>query len=128
MQYWVIENILYKLPISSGAYAYNKGNSIKKHALVHSKSKHILRLDIKNFFPSISSELLYNILIEHKEIIENMNIYFSDAFDNIKKICFRYDKLCIGTVSSPIISNIIMYEFDLKIMSFCKSNKYTSSP
>ena len=38
LQYWVKTNILSLLPISKAAFAYNRGNSIKKHATFHKES------------------------------------------------------------------------------------------
>lgn len=127
LQYWVVENILRKLPISQAAVAYNKGSSIKANALVHTQSKHILHLDVEKFFPSITSIMLKNILRSHKEIIEDLNVELETTIETISKICFRDGRLCIGTVSSPIISNIVMYDFDQKMLSFCKANKYKYS-
>lgn len=53
LQYWVKTNILSLLPISKAAFAYNRGNSIKKHATFHKESYFIFHTDIKDFFPSI---------------------------------------------------------------------------
>ena len=50
MQYWIVENIFKKIPVSTGAYAYKKGDSIKKHAVVHKTSRHIFHTDINKFF------------------------------------------------------------------------------
>lgn len=52
LQYWVKTNILSLLPISKAAFAYNRGNSIKKHATFHKESYFIFHTDIKDFFPS----------------------------------------------------------------------------
>ena len=127
LQYWVVENILRKLPVSKAASAYNKGSSIKSNALIHSQSKHILHLDVEKFFPSITSIILKDILRSHKGIVEVLNVELETTIETIFKICFRDGRLCIGTVSSPIISNIVMYDFDQKLLSFCKANKYKYS-
>ena len=125
LQYWVASNILNKLPISAYAFAYKKGFSIKDHAKYHAGAKHILHIDIKNFFPSISSGHLFQILKEHKNLFTNFDIM--QSLDYIGKICFRLNKLCIGTVSSPMLSNVIMYKFDEKMARFCrdKNMKYS---
>lgn len=127
MQYWIVENILKKLPISRGAFAYKKGDSIKKHALVHKLSKYIFHTDIINFFGNIHSEMLTPIIAKHLNILDELEIDCSSANDEIKKICFRNNALCIGTVSSPIISNIIMYEFDENMIDYCKKNGWIYS-
>lgn len=121
LQYWVKNNILSKLPISSSAYAYQKGASIKKHAYFHKNSKYIFHTDICNFFPSISYEHLQPILQDNSKLFEDLNIDF-DSVETVRDICYRENKLCIGAVSSPIISNIIMYKFDVLMLDYCKKN------
>ena len=63
--------------------------------------------------------MLTDILIKHQETLQASKIWFDDICDIIAKICFRKDELSIGTVSSPIISNIVAYDFDQTIISHC---------
>ena len=122
LQYWITNNILYELPVSKAAFAYKRGDSIKRHANFHRQSKHLLHTDIASFFPSIHLSHLKEIIEKHKEIIYDLQLDFDDAIEQIGKICFRDDSLCIGAVSSPIISNIIMNPIDSEIIEFCESN------
>lgn len=127
LQYWVLNNILNKLPVSDAAYAYKKGDSIKKHAQLHSKARFIFHTDIQSFFPSIHSSHLNNILRANQNIFDELNLDLKTSIQDIKKICFRKDALCIGAVSSPAISNIIMNSFDNIVIDYCKSNDYVYS-
>ena len=54
-------------------------------------------------------------------------MWFEDICDVVAKICFRNGQLSIGTVSSPIISNIVAYEFDELVISYCKKQGYRYS-
>lgn len=121
LQYWIVENLLSLLSVSDCAFAYIKGKSIKKHANIHIKSKHILHTDIKNFFPSIKSEMLINILSKNEDVLLKNGLLFRDTYDVVSKLCFMKNRLCIGTVSSPVISNIVMYDIDAKIIEYCKN-------
>lgn len=127
LQYWVKENVLNKMPISSASYAYSKGNSVKLHAKYHVKSKYILHADIYHFFPSVNSQLLEAQLVKYPEIFNELNIDIKDSIATISKICFRNNCLCIGTVSSPAISNIVMYDFDNELINHCKESGYLYS-
>ena len=122
LQYWARENVLKLLPISNAAFAYKSGDSIKKHADFHKNAYFIFHTDIKDYFPNIHSKMLTDLLIEHKGELKSKGMWFEDICDVIAKICFRSDELSIGTVSSPIISNIVAYKFDELIASYC--NKY----
>ncbi len=124
LQYWLNRNIFDKLPCSGAVAAYKKGCSIKKHAMIHVESKNILHADIRHFFPAIKPDLLKKILDNNEKIFYDLDITDKDYFEDIKRICFKDGVLCIGAVSSPIISNIVMFEFDKTIMEYCKKKKY----
>ena len=121
LQYWVLNNIVLKLPISENAVAYKKGSSIKKNACLHVKSRHIFHSDITFFFESITISHLERILKEHLDVFKNLELDFEESIKIIGKICFRNKKLYIGAVSSPAISNAIMYSFDIALDKFCSS-------
>lgn len=127
LQYWVSHNILSKLPVSTAAYAYKKGDSIKRHAQLHAKSRFFLHADIRNFFPAIKSLRLNPILRENEHIFEDIGLDLEESLVDIRKICFRKDSLSIGAVSSPVISNVVMYSFDEIMLEYCKANGYLYS-
>lgn len=127
LQYWVVHNILNKIEVSKAAFAYKKGDSIKKHALIHKDSKYIFHTDIQNFFPSIHFSHLYEILRSNKRIFDELGLDLEESIQEIKKICFRNDCLCIGAVSSPAISNIIMFPFDEVVNKYCEEQGYVYS-
>ncbi len=122
LQYWVINNVLSCIPVSKSASAYKKGDSIKKNAGYHKTSKYIFHTDIYNFFPSIHSNALESKLRANAQCIIDLGVDLEDAITAILKICFRNDSLCIGTVSSPIISNIVMIDFDTELSEYCILN------
>ena len=127
LQYWILHNIIVKLPVSQFACAYKKGDSIKKHAQIHQNSQFILHADIRNFFPSITPDLLEPILRENKNIFDDLGLNLEDSIRDINNICFRRKGLAIGAVSSPAISNSVMYEFDISLSELCNKKNYIYS-
>lgn len=127
LQYWVLYNILMDLPVSEASYAYKKGDSIKKHAELHSRSRFFLHADICNFFPSIKSAKLSTVLLENRHVIDALGLDLVETLQDIRKICFKRDSLCIGAVSSPAISNIVMYSFDKTMLEYCNAHGYLYS-
>lgn len=113
LQRLVIERVLSQLPVHESAYAYVRGRSIRANALRHAKSDFILKLDFRNFFNSIRPVDLERVLLsfplEHTSRAD---------FESIYNLCFwgngSYHPSClsIGAPSSPIISNIVMFDFD----------------
>ena len=92
LQYWVLNNVLNKIPVSEAACAYKKGDSIKKHAQLHSKSRFIFHADICDFFPSIHSSHLNDILRTHKNIFDDLDLDLESSILDIKRICFSSRK------------------------------------
>jgi len=130
LQYWIINNILFWLPISDFAFAYRKGISIKDHALKHETSNFTLHIDIKNFFESITDRHL-ELVIRQNASHPRIAAFFNDTIDNntlynnlqfIKQICLKVGRVSIGAVSSPVISNVIMHEFDLWANAYAQAN------
>ena len=78
-QYWVLNNILLKLPVSESAVAYKKGDSIKNNALKHAKSNYILHVDIRDFFSSIKFNHLEGILRTNRKIFEDLDLDMDES-------------------------------------------------
>lgn len=122
LQYWVISEILQRLPIHSAALAYRKGKSILSNARPHAKKKFLLKLDFKDFFHSIKAS-------DFRKLLEEAIPKLVDAsdLDYLCQILFWKDNrsgdlvLSIGAPSSPVLSNIMMYEFDCGVSAYCRS-------
>lgn len=107
------EEILKKLTkenTSKLSFAYKKGICTKDAVLPHNESNLFIKMDIKSFFESITYDAFLN---ETKD-------YFV-PFKGIEK-CFYDNHLSLGFVTSPKISDIYMYGFDLKIEEYLKHN------
>ena len=107
-------------PIHTSAMAYIENSDIKKNAEKHYKNQFILKLDFKYFFNSIKKsdfiKYLKNINFYEKYINFISDITFKD--DNITKADFS---LPIGSSTSPVISNMLLYPFDEKISKYSDS-------
>jgi retron-type reverse transcriptase len=53
-QRWILHNIVERLPVHGAAQGFLVGRSILSNANVHVNSKTILKMDIKEFFPTIT--------------------------------------------------------------------------
>ena len=118
IQYWLINNVFMRMRISESATAYRENLSVKNNAYIHQKNKYFVKLDFVDFFPSIIYRDLEP-LIEawHKDEDPKWQWTLINK-ETIRKTCFyKRNKLPIGYPSSPIISNIIMYDFDIAINS-----------
>lgn len=116
IQYWLMNNVFCKLPVHPAAKAYRPGISILDNAKAHRGNRFFIRLDLLNFFPSISYHDLKPILERWHRAEKPSWALDDDAEDLIRKTCFyKKDTLPIGYPSSPMIANITMYGFDQSI-------------
>ena len=99
--------------------AYVKGRSIVDNANAHLGGKFILKMDFENYFPSIKPIDLSNFLSKHNVEIPKHELKF------LVNYLFRKSSaglhLSIGAPSSPMISNLVMYDIDTLIQNHCDS-------
>lgn len=125
IQYWIIKNIISKLPIHDAATAYRPGSSIKSNISAHKGNEFISKFDFKDFFTSIKFDHIKNHICKH--LGNDLN---DQEINDIVRVCCINPKnkgdlcLSIGAPSSPIISNTIMYEFDVKVSRWCMDNGF----
>ena len=115
IQRGLIEILLRGLPLHEAATAYRTGMSIKDNALRHAGDGPILKMDFKDFFPSIKPRdwSVYcqktGILTDPVEIRLTSSLLFQQPRGSS---VFR---LTIGAPSSPFLSNALMFDFDQTI-------------
>src|SRR5207249_4475372 len=115
-------NVIEALPVHPAATAYRKGNSIFDNAKVHANSRYLLRMDLKDFFPSITQVDLAKYIAAHPT-------YFPDwTPTDINTFCrfvTRNSVLTIGAPTSPSLSNAICHDLDVDIHALCEKNRVT---
>lgn len=120
LQYWVMKNILKSFPIHPAAMAYRRGKSIVNNARAHARNRFLLKLDFKDFFHSITGADFKSFLIGTSQTNLDQN-----EIDYLTRILFWKKEhggkliLSIGAPSSPMLSNILMYEFDEAMRAYC---------
>ncbi|EOX3951377.1 MULTISPECIES: reverse transcriptase family protein [Vibrio harveyi group] len=107
IQLWIKENILEKCPIHDSAFAYRKNRSHIDNARMHCDAIEMLKVDISGFFDNISASYIV-------KIFEKCG-YSKKLSEQLANFCSHSDLLPQGAPTSPIISNIHMYELDKKL-------------
>ena len=99
--------------------------SVKDAASVHCCKKWLMKLDIKDFFNSITEEQI-------KEILSRYVKREPDRYGNVQKdkepfdieqvfsMCTIEGKLPTGAPTSPYIANLLLKDFDYEIEDVCK--------
>mgnify|MGYP006276509807 CR=1 FL=1 len=120
LQYSLMSLYFEDMSVHDIAMAYQRGKSSPQRAtaLAHSEYEYSVRIDFKDFFYSIKPV----------DIFSNADFVNKDNKSDtkfLKNCCFVYDDkdwwLAMGAPSSPIISNIVLYNLDERM--FRCSNK-----
>lgn len=123
VQRFMVSNIFCSLPIHETVHSYRPGLNIRAHATKHLHSNFLLRLDFKDFFPSIDREWLMAYLRSEAHV-GRLDID-QGAISTVARVACRFNEedqsnaLSIGAPSSPILSNAILFDLDRAIFDLC---------
>ncbi len=124
LQRLILKQELNRLVVHDAAVGYRHGMGIKNHAAPHAPQRYLLKLDFKDFFPSLKENALRHSLSRDTEFSDE------ELWILIQILC-RRDRLTsilqlsIGAPSSPFISNYLMREFDEKLYRLCEGQGVT---
>ena len=122
LQRWLLYNVVEKWPVHDAAFGYRTGRSIRDNASSHSTSSYLLRMDLKNFFPSIRARDISAFLGERPPGTEDWD---ERDYTLFKNITCRYEALTIGSPTSPALSNAICFQLDSRISGLATETSVT---
>lgn len=116
LQRVLIDRVLSRLPVHESATAYQHGKSIAVNAALHLGNGPILKMDFRDFFPSIRAEdwLIY---CRNAGVLESEDAEFSASILFRRARHEHLLKLSIGAPSSPMLSNVLLMSFDALVAS-----------
>lgn len=111
LQRWVLRNILAQLSPSPYARGFIPGFSLVDNASPHSGNQYVLKIDLKDFFPSIKASQIYS-------IFRSVG-YSTEISYYLTSICSLNGYLPQGAPSSPYLSNLVCLRLDQRIGRLC---------
>lgn len=119
IQSWILVNILENIPVHPAAKAYQKGLSIHDNARFHRSQELVLKIDIKNFFPSITPRFI-------NATFKRLG-YSKEVSKLLTELVIYKNGLPQGAPTSPALSNLIMYKIDKRVFAYARSKnlRYT---
>lgn len=119
IQWWILDNILNHIKLGDNIFGFVVGKSAIQNAKYHHGAKHVLNVDIKNFFPSITIKQV-------SDIFQSLG-YNKDVSEMLSEICCLDDCVPQGAPTSPAIANLVLRKMDEKVSSLSQDygHKYS---
>jgi hypothetical protein len=116
LQQAVVSGLLKQLPVHPNATAYRNGVGLIANAAPHAGHNAILKLDFENFFNSIKQSDFEDHLRRVMPRLSLSDIELAGLICFWKSARRASPVLSVGAPSSPIISNIMLYNLDVALL------------
>ncbi|SOE39406.1 reverse transcriptase family protein [Delftia acidovorans] len=131
-QYWVLDNILAKVPAHDAAHGFLAGRSIVSNAAPHAGHDVVINLDVKDFFPSIAFGRIKG-LFRHLGYGEAMATLLALLCSENRAQAWQVDgeKLFVGgkarervlpqgAPTSPMLTNLLCRRLDRRLLGLAR--------
>ncbi len=136
-QSWILREILSKIPLHEAAMAFRPNRSIVDNAHLHKQKGVIIKMDLKDFFPSIQFRRVKG-LFKSFGYNEGVATIFALICTDAARINAKLDDknfyvalseryLPQGACTSPAITNIICRKMDKRMTGLAKTYGWTYS-
>ena len=115
--------LLYSMAPSPHAHGFITGRGIVSNARTHTGKRYIVKLDLKDFFPSITRSMIQKQLNDSGLITpENRS-----RLETLLNLCLLENRLPQGAPTSPAISNLVCRRLDFLLAKVARRHqmKYT---
>lgn len=119
LQRRILDRVLCRLPVSDYAFGAIKGRSIRDNASAHAAAPFIAKLDIRDFYPSIRYQKVYDFFMVQR--------CSPDVSRVLTKLSTRKYSLPLGTSTSPFLADQIVSPIDQRISGLARATglRYT---
>jgi hypothetical protein len=111
VQWWILDTILYNKRVAPCVHGFVPYKSFVTNAHEHVGARHMLNVDIEDFFPSITIDRVQSVF---------------EAFGYDTNVCMGLARLTTlggtlpqGAPTSPMIANHLLTDFDARMMDYC---------
>ncbi|MEZ0371713.1 MAG: retron St85 family RNA-directed DNA polymerase [Candidatus Sericytochromatia bacterium] len=136
-QRWILQNILEQLPVHGAAHGFLPERSILSNARVHVDSKRLIRLDLKDYFPTITQPRVKGVFRKagyREQVATLLALLCTEAPREIqtlkdKTYYVALGERCLpqGAPTSPALSNIVSMSLDRRLQGLCDARGWRYS-
>lgn len=113
LQYWLLDYFLFRLHVHPNCHSYQRGRSILTNALPHVGFAYVANIDIEDYFGSINSKMIQNLL--------SNNAFGNSLSHSISRLVTLDNALPQGAPTSPVISNAYLFDFDSAMTKYAEA-------
>ncbi|MGB0839585.1 MAG: reverse transcriptase domain-containing protein [Chitinophagales bacterium] len=134
-QYWLLENLLYKVPLHEAAHGFNPEHSIMTNAKPHVGKDMVINMDLKDFFPTLSYKRVKGMFRKmgySEQIATVFGLICTEPevdevqLDGEKYFVAKGNRfLPQGAPTSPAITNIICRRMDARMEGIAQKLNYS---
>lgn len=126
IQQRILAGILDRIPPHPAAHGFVKGRSVKTFAAPHVSQRVVLRMDLRDFFPSISGvriQTLFRALGYPEKVADLLGGIATNAVprDVCRAPMYARPHLPQGAPTSPALANICFYRADCRLAGLAES-------
>lgn len=115
VQQQINQIILSQVELHPACTGFILGKSVRDNALAHLGNPYVLKVDLHDFFPSISR-------MDVRAEFLKLGYTYHEA-NQLSHLCCYKGKLPQGAATSPALSNIIVRDMDAKLSSLAEKNQ-----
>lgn len=119
IQRWIGAHLSASLKLPDCVYGFIQGRSVVDAAKIHCSATWVYSLDIRDFFPSTTSDQVFSAL--------TCLGYAEHGATLITRLCTLNGRLPQGSPASPVLSNLVFMPFDIQLQDIAKAEniRYT---
>ena len=115
-QRWIANHCIAASHVHDAAKGFRKNHSIKDNALPHVGKQVVIRIDVKDFFPSITHRQV-------RKAFEKMGYPYRVAVA-LAGLCTLHGRLPQGSPASPALSNLVCAGLDCRLSGAAKRHGF----
>jgi len=129
-QRWILRNVLEPLPVHGASHGFLPHRSIKTNAMAHTGAKVVVKVDLKDFFPTVTMRRVKGVFRQagyRDKIATLLALLCTEAprevvKDGDKEVFVALGPRCLpqGAPTSPALTNAVCYRLDRRLLGLSK--------